>query len=198
MMKYFFSNNTMGQELFLEEYVEVIQGSKNSVFLLSLCWQQQKDGVKDHLKYIFRFVCRSEFLGRSFKFNNCNIIVKVVFLSSRVWQFFCFNLQSGHAFLGLPFFIFPPTSSSITWRIWELVSRLTAWLYPHKRLYINFFNHGSNTECSLFHMKITASVTKSSRQDRSLCYLDLAIFFLYLYSPLLEKKLSWSLFSSAN
>ena len=31
---------------------------------------------------------------------------------------------------------------------------------------------------SLFHMKITVSVTKSSHEDRGLCYLHLKIFFL--------------------
>ena len=41
---------------------------------------------------------------------------------------------------------------------------------------------------SLFHMKITVSVTKSSREDVP-CYLHLQIFFLYIHSPpLLEKK----------
>ena len=33
-----------------------------------------------------------------------------------------------------------------------------------------------STECSLFYTKITASVTKSSRQDRGPCYLRLLIF----------------------
>ena len=42
---------------------------------------------------------------------------------------------------------------------------------------------------SLFHMKITASVGKSSHQDRGPCYLHLPIFFLYIHSPfLLENK----------
>ena len=43
---------------------------------------------------------------------------------------------------------------------------------------------------SLFHIKITASVTKSLHQDRGLCYLHLPIFFLYIHSPLLLEKLS--------
>ena len=34
---------------------------------------------------------------------------------------------------------------------------------------------------SLFHMKITVSVTKSSHQDCGLCYLNLPIFFLYIH-----------------
>ena len=42
---------------------------------------------------------------------------------------------------------------------------------------------------SLFHMKITASVTKSSHQDCGRRYLHLPIFFLYiLYPVLLENK----------
>ena len=52
---------------------------------------------------------------------------------------------------------------------------------------------------TVFHMKITASVTKSLLQDHGPCYLHLPIFFLYIHSPLLlENKLFWSLFSSAN
>ena len=44
--------------------------------------------------------------------------------------------------------------------------------------------------CSLFHIKITANVTKSSHQDCGPCYLHLPIFnFLYIHSPfLLENK----------
>ena len=38
---------------------------------------------------------------------------------------------------------------------------------------------------SLFHMRITASVTKSSHQDCGPCYLHLPIFFLYTHSPVL-------------
>ena len=34
---------------------------------------------------------------------------------------------------------------------------------------------------SHFHMKIIATVTKSSHQGRGLCYLHLPIFFLYIY-----------------
>ena len=41
---------------------------------------------------------------------------------------------------------------------------------------------------SLFHMKITASVTKSSHQDRGLSYLHLPIFFLNIHSPLLRQN----------
>ena len=38
-------------------------------------------------------------------------------------------------------------------------------------------------------MKVTASVTKSSHQDRGPCYLQLPIFLLYIHSPhLLENK----------
>ena len=53
---------------------------------------------------------------------------------------------------------------------------------------------------SLFHLKNTASVTKSSHEDRGPCYLHLQNFFLYIHSPpLLEKKnLFWLLFSSVN
>ena len=53
---------------------------------------------------------------------------------------------------------------------------------------------------SLLHMKITASVTKSSHRDRSPCYLHLPIFFFYIHSSLLQqnKKLLQSLFSLAN
>ena len=53
---------------------------------------------------------------------------------------------------------------------------------------------------SLFHMKITVSVAKSSHQDCGPCYLHLPIFFLYIHSPLLleNKKLWCLLFSSAN
>ena len=53
---------------------------------------------------------------------------------------------------------------------------------------------------SLFHMKITASVAKSSHQICGPCYLPLPIFFLYILSQLLleNKKLLPSLFSSAN
>ena len=49
-------------------------------------------------------------------------------------------------------------------------------------------------------MKITASVTKSLHQDRHPCYLHLPISFLHIHSPLIleNKKLLWSLFSSAN
>ena len=39
-------------------------------------------------------------------------------------------------------------------------------------------------QCSLFHMKITASVTKSSHQDRSPCYLHSPIFFPDTYTLL--------------
>ena len=41
-----------------------------------------------------------------------------------------------------------------------------------------------NTSHSLFHMKIIASVTKSSHQNRGPCYLQLPIFS-YTYSPVL-------------
>ena len=53
---------------------------------------------------------------------------------------------------------------------------------------------------SLFHMKITANVTKSSHQDRGPCYLHLQIFFFYIQSSLFRqnKKLLQSLFSLAN
>ena len=53
---------------------------------------------------------------------------------------------------------------------------------------------------SLFHIKITGSVTQSLDQDRGWCYLHLSILFLYIHSLLLleNKKLLWSLFSSAN
>ena len=42
---------------------------------------------------------------------------------------------------------------------------------------------------SLFHMKITVSVTKSLYQDSDLCYLHLSIFFLYIHTC------SWSMVS---
>ena len=42
---------------------------------------------------------------------------------------------------------------------------------------------------SLFHMKITVSVTKSLHQDNGLCYLHLSIFFLYIHTR------SWSMVS---
>ena len=47
------------------------------------------------------------------------------------------------------------------------------------------------TVCSLFHMKITASFTNSSHQNRDPCYLHLLISFLHIHSPLLleNKKL---------
>ena len=63
---------------------------------------------------------------------------------------------------------------------------------------------------SLFHIKITAIVTKSSHQDRDPCYLHVPIFLFYIHSPLLQqnkkllpllqrnKKLLRSLFSLAN
>ena len=54
---------------------------------------------------------------------------------------------------------------------------------------------------SLFRMEITASITKSSRQDHIQGYLHLAIFFLihtFLYSAGKFKKLLRSLISSAN
>ena len=42
---------------------------------------------------------------------------------------------------------------------------------------------------SLLHMKTTVSVTKSLHQDHDPCYLHLAIYFLYIQSPiLLENK----------
>ena len=45
---------------------------------------------------------------------------------------------------------------------------------------------GSNcTSLCLFHMKTTASVTKSSHQDHGSWYLNLPIFFLYIHSPVL-------------
>ena len=40
----------------------------------------------------------------------------------------------------------------------------------------------------LFHMKITASVTKSLHQDCGLCYLHLPDFFLCIHSPLLMEN----------
>ena len=53
---------------------------------------------------------------------------------------------------------------------------------------------------SLFHMKITASVAKSSHQICGPCYLTLPIFYLYIHPQLLleNKKLLRPLFSSAN
>ena len=42
---------------------------------------------------------------------------------------------------------------------------------------------------SLFHLKITASVTKNLHQDHGLCYLYAPISFLYIHSPfMLENK----------
>ena len=41
---------------------------------------------------------------------------------------------------------------------------------------------------SLFHIKITGYVTKSSQQDPGPSYLHLPIFCLYIHSPLLKKK----------
>ena len=52
----------------------------------------------------------------------------------------------------------------------------------NQRILLNFY-------CvSLFHMKITASITKNSHQDHGPCYLPLPIFFLYIHSPNLRKK----------
>ena len=53
---------------------------------------------------------------------------------------------------------------------------------------------------SLFHMKITVSVTKTLHQDCGPCYLHLPIFFFYIHSSLLQqnKKLLRLLFSLAN
>ena len=43
--------------------------------------------------------------------------------------------------------------------------------------------------CSLFLMKITTSITKSSHKDHGPCYLHLQIFFWYIHSPpLLESE----------
>ena len=39
-------------------------------------------------------------------------------------------------------------------------------------------------DLSLFHMKITESVTDSSHQDRGLCYLHFPVFFSYIYTLL--------------
>ena len=51
---------------------------------------------------------------------------------------------------------------------------------------------------SLFHMKITASVTKGSHQEPGPSYLHAPNFSLYIQSPFLleSKKLSWLLFST--
>ena len=51
-------------------------------------------------------------------------------------------------------------------------------------------------ESSLFDMKITVKVTKSSHLDQGLCYLHLSIFFFCVHSSLLQqnKKLLQSLF----
>ena len=43
------------------------------------------------------------------------------------------------------------------------------------------------TRLSLFHMKITARITKSSHQDCGPCYLHLPVF-LYIHSPPLWQK----------
>ena len=48
------------------------------------------------------------------------------------------------------------------------------------------FIHQSKPQFSLFHMSITAGVTKSSHQDRGPCYLHLPIFFFYMPSSLPE------------
>ena len=56
-------------------------------------------------------------------------------------------------------------------------------------------------DASLFHMKITASVTKRPHQDRSPCYLYLHLpVFSFTYSPLLRQNenLLRSQFSLAN
>ena len=53
--------------------------------------------------------------------------------------------------------------------------------------------------CSLYHVKITASITRSSHQNGGLCYLHVPIFFLYVLLFCWKiKKLLWSLFSSAD
>ena len=51
---------------------------------------------------------------------------------------------------------------------------------------------------SLFRMKSTASVTKSSHQDCGPCYLHAPIFLFYIHPPFLleSKKLLWLLLSS--
>ena len=54
-------------------------------------------------------------------------------------------------------------------------------------------DHLRDVPYSLFHIKITASVTKSSYQDCGPCYLHLSIFFLNMHSPVL-----WLLFFSGN
>ena len=70
------------------------------------------------------------------------------------------------------------------------------WWCPTLFCWISEIIHSS----SLLHMKITASVTKSSHQVRGPCYLHLPIFFSHVHSPPLllgNKKLLWSLFSAA-
>ena len=73
-------------------------------------------------------------------------------------------------------------SSSLTLQAWSLgflaSTKQTQW----KKFPLVFWNS------SLFYTNITASVTKSSHQDRGPCYLHLLIFFWYLHSSLLEEN----------
>ena len=101
--------------------------------------------------------------------------------------------------------------------LWQNL-RICNWFFLSFQL-IALFADKSNIACSvdflflkpnlflyktfnLFHIKITASITESLPQDHDLCYINLRIFLLYihfLFLLLLEnKKLWWSLFSSAN
>ena len=60
----------------------------------------------------------------------------------------------------------------------------------HFLYYFERYNH------ILLHMKIRASVTKNSDQDRGRYYLHLPMFFLYIHSPLLIKVVVIAVFLS--
>ena len=68
----------------------------------------------------------------------------------------------------------------------------------HTHTYTHTHTHQTLRDTVFFIKKITASVTKSSHQDRGPCYLHLPIFFLYIHSLLLlgNKKMLLLLFSS--
>ena len=80
------------------------------------------------------------------------------------------------------------TSGLILWRLsWEL--SCSAELFLINPIMI-----------SLFHIKITANISKKFHQDCGPCYLHLLNIFFSINSPLLKenKKLLWLLFFSVN
>ena len=119
-----------------------------------------------------------------------------VLVSVKYCQFSFLELRLSYHSIELNSISFEPIKLiTILWSI--LINQFKRYLLPqiHEHTALPLL-----TIPSLFHMKITASVTKSSHEDCDLCYLHLQIFFLYIHSSsLLEnKKLFWSLFSSVN